>query len=117
MINPRPADYQPAPLIEPGHSFGSITDKISGSIRWLVQPNQGAFAFDTNLNITGGITGMTFTQFGTGPDGALIIWDSMQSEGTPSMYKVPYNIGVGPPGARDRLPNLLADARQALATE
>src|SRR4051794_21545897 len=30
MINPKPATYEPAPLIEPGHTFGSITDKIAG---------------------------------------------------------------------------------------
>ena len=29
MINPPPATYDPAPLIEPGHTFGSITDKIA----------------------------------------------------------------------------------------
>jgi Ni/Fe-hydrogenase subunit HybB-like protein len=32
MIDPKPATYAPAPLIEPGHTFGSITDKISGVV-------------------------------------------------------------------------------------
>src|SRR5512132_1572323 len=32
MINPKPATYAPSPLIEPGHTFGSITDKISGVV-------------------------------------------------------------------------------------
>src|SRR3954449_2923132 len=32
MINPKPAAYAPAPLIEPGHTFGSITDKIGGVV-------------------------------------------------------------------------------------
>src|SRR4051794_21828972 len=32
MINPTPATYEPAPLIEPGHTFGSITDKIAGVV-------------------------------------------------------------------------------------
>jgi Ni/Fe-hydrogenase subunit HybB-like protein len=32
MINPKPATYVPAPLIEPGHTFGSITDKIAGVV-------------------------------------------------------------------------------------
>jgi molybdopterin-containing oxidoreductase family membrane subunit len=32
MINPKPAAYVPAPLIEPGHTFGSITDKIAGVV-------------------------------------------------------------------------------------
>jgi molybdopterin-containing oxidoreductase family membrane subunit len=38
MINPRPADYKPAPLIEPGHTFGSITDKISAVVLSGRQP-------------------------------------------------------------------------------
>jgi len=32
MINPKPATYQPVPLIEPGHTFTSITDKIGGVV-------------------------------------------------------------------------------------
>ena len=38
MINPKPATYQPAPLIEPGHSFSSITDKISAVVLSGRQP-------------------------------------------------------------------------------
>jgi molybdopterin-containing oxidoreductase family membrane subunit len=32
MLNPKAATYEPAPLIEPGHSLGSITDKIAGVV-------------------------------------------------------------------------------------
>jgi Ni/Fe-hydrogenase subunit HybB-like protein len=32
VINPKPAGYVPAPLIEPGHTMGSITDKIAGVV-------------------------------------------------------------------------------------
>ena len=31
-VNPKAATYEPAPLIEPGHTFGSITDKIGGVV-------------------------------------------------------------------------------------
>jgi Ni/Fe-hydrogenase subunit HybB-like protein len=32
MISPKPATYPPVPLIEPGHTFASISDKISGVV-------------------------------------------------------------------------------------
>jgi Ni/Fe-hydrogenase subunit HybB-like protein len=32
VINPKPATYAPQPLIEPGHTMGSITDKIAGVV-------------------------------------------------------------------------------------
>ena len=32
MLNPKAATYQPAPLIEPGHTIASISDKISGVV-------------------------------------------------------------------------------------
>jgi len=32
MINPQPATYDPHPLIEPGHTFASVTDKIAGVV-------------------------------------------------------------------------------------
>src|SRR5262245_61198382 len=32
MINPQPATYDPHPLIEPGHTFASVTDKIGGVV-------------------------------------------------------------------------------------
>ncbi|HTM25101.1 MAG TPA: NrfD/PsrC family molybdoenzyme membrane anchor subunit [Vicinamibacterales bacterium] len=38
MIDPKPASYRPAPLIEPGHTFGTITDKISAVVLSGRQP-------------------------------------------------------------------------------
>ena len=32
MINPKPATYEPPPLIEPGHTFASVTDHISSIV-------------------------------------------------------------------------------------
>ena len=32
MINTKAADYEPAPLIEPGHTFASISDKIGNVV-------------------------------------------------------------------------------------
>src|SRR5258708_13003636 len=32
MISPKAATYEPAPLIEPGHTLGSVTDKIGGVV-------------------------------------------------------------------------------------
>jgi hypothetical protein len=77
----------------------SISPKLNGGIRWLFQPTQGAFAFDENLNVTGGITGNSFTVFGTGPDGNAVIWDNMQTT-DPPLYKVLYNNGVDVPGGQ-----------------
>jgi molybdopterin-containing oxidoreductase family membrane subunit len=37
-MDPKPATYTPAPLIEPGHTFESITDKISGVVLSGRQP-------------------------------------------------------------------------------
>jgi Ni/Fe-hydrogenase subunit HybB-like protein len=38
MLDPKPATYKPAPLIEPGHTFGTITDKISAVVLSGRQP-------------------------------------------------------------------------------
>ena len=37
-MNPKPATYKPAPLIQPGYSLGSITDKISTIVLSTHQP-------------------------------------------------------------------------------
>jgi molybdopterin-containing oxidoreductase family membrane subunit len=37
-MDPKPADYTPAPIIEPGHGFGSVTDKISAVVLSRSQP-------------------------------------------------------------------------------
>jgi hypothetical protein len=84
---PFPCDYN-----------ASITDKINGSIRWLIQPTQGAFAFDSNLNVTGGVSGQNFAQWGVGPDGDLVVWDNMIDIDAP-MFKVAYNAGIVAPAS------------------
>ncbi|MGH9410761.1 MAG: NrfD/PsrC family molybdoenzyme membrane anchor subunit [Vicinamibacterales bacterium] len=38
MFNPKPATYEPTPLLGPGHTFGSITDKIAGVVLTTNQP-------------------------------------------------------------------------------
>src|SRR5689334_7919741 len=37
-MDPKPATYEPSPLIEPGHSFGSVTDKIAAIVLSGRQP-------------------------------------------------------------------------------
>ena len=32
MLNPKAATYEPAPLIEPGHTLASISDKIGNVV-------------------------------------------------------------------------------------
>jgi hypothetical protein len=84
----------------------AITDLIGGTTRWLYEPGAGAFAFDTNLNITGGVMSMDFNcngtsicpQFATGPNGDLVIYDPMQTNPGNVNY-VPHDLGVGPLGA------------------
>jgi molybdopterin-containing oxidoreductase family membrane subunit len=53
MINPKPATYQPAPLIEPGHSFGSITDKISAVVLTGRQPLSWFIVVSIGFMLTG----------------------------------------------------------------
>ena len=36
MMNPKAATYEPAPLIEPGHTFASISDKIGNVVPSIV---------------------------------------------------------------------------------
>ena len=38
LFNPKPATYEPKPLLAPGHTFGSITDKISAVVLTTGQP-------------------------------------------------------------------------------
>src|SRR5580765_7702394 len=60
MINPRPADYQPAPLIEPGHTFGSITDKISAVVLSGRQPLSWIIVVSISFMLVG-MLGMAIT--------------------------------------------------------
>jgi molybdopterin-containing oxidoreductase family membrane subunit len=60
MIDPRPADYQPAPLIEPGHNFGSITDKISAVVLSGRQPLAWIIVVSISFMLVG-MLGMAIT--------------------------------------------------------
>ena len=60
IIDPRPADYQPAPLIEPGHSFGSITDKISAVVLSGSQPLAWVIVVSISFMLVG-MLGMAIT--------------------------------------------------------
>src|SRR6187401_1027263 len=55
MINPKPATYQPAPLIEPGHTFTSITDKIGGVVLTGTTPLSWFIVVSIGLMLTGGL--------------------------------------------------------------
>jgi Ni/Fe-hydrogenase subunit HybB-like protein len=55
MINPKPATYAPSPLIEPGHTFGSITDKISGVVLGTRTPLSWFIVVSIGLMLMGGL--------------------------------------------------------------
>jgi Ni/Fe-hydrogenase subunit HybB-like protein len=55
MINPKPATYAPGPLIEPGHTFGSITDKISGVVLGTRTPLSWFIVVSIGLMLMGGL--------------------------------------------------------------
>ena len=42
LMDPKPATYVTPPLIEPGHTFGSITDKIAGVVLTGRSPSPGS---------------------------------------------------------------------------
>jgi molybdopterin-containing oxidoreductase family membrane subunit len=60
VLNPKPADYQPAPLIEPGHTFGSITDKISAVVLSGRQPLAWIIVVSISFMLVG-MLGMAIT--------------------------------------------------------
>ena len=60
MINPKPATYPPVPLIEPGHTFGSITDKISGVVLGGRTPLSWFIVVSIGFMLMGGL-GMAIT--------------------------------------------------------
>src|SRR5689334_44542 len=60
VLNPKPADYQPAPLIEPGHTFGSITDKISAVVLSGRQPLSWIIVVSISFMLVG-MLGMAIT--------------------------------------------------------
>ena len=55
MINPKPATYQPAPLIEPGHTFTSITDKIGGVVLTGRTPLSWFIVVSIGMMLMGGL--------------------------------------------------------------
>ena len=59
-MDPKPADYAPAPLIEPGHSFSSVTDKISAVVLSRSQPLPWFLGISIGFMLTG-ILGMAIT--------------------------------------------------------
>src|SRR5438094_623299 len=67
-MDPKPATYPAAPLIEPGHTFGSITDKISAVVLSGRQPISWFVVLSIGLLLCG-MLGMAITWlliFGTG---------------------------------------------------
>src|SRR5436309_1200418 len=60
MINPKAATYTPVPLIEPGHTFGSITDKISAVVLSGRQPLSWVIVVSIGFMLTG-MLGMAIT--------------------------------------------------------
>jgi Ni/Fe-hydrogenase subunit HybB-like protein len=55
MINPKPATYAPAPLIEPGHTFSSITDKIGGVVLTGRTPLSWFIVVSIGMMLMGGL--------------------------------------------------------------
>jgi len=55
MINPKPATYAPVPLIEPGHTFSSITDKIGGVVLTMKTPLSWFIVVSIGLMLMGGL--------------------------------------------------------------
>ena len=55
IINPQPAKYPPVPLIAPGHSFGSVTDKIGAVVLSGRQPLSWVIVVSIGFMIMGGL--------------------------------------------------------------
>src|SRR6185295_14474432 len=55
ILNPKPATYEPAPLIEPGHTFGSISDKIGGVVLSTYTPLSWFIVVSIGFMIMGGL--------------------------------------------------------------
>lgn len=78
----------------PCNYYATISEKVAGGLRWLYQPGQGAYAFDTNsFNITNGISGDSYGMFAAAPDGDALIWDSLAGT-MPALSKLPRNAGT-----------------------
>ena len=55
MINFKPATYEPPPLIEPGHTFSSITDKIGGVVLTGRTPLSWFIVVSIGMMLMGGL--------------------------------------------------------------
>src|SRR5438874_8706413 len=60
MLNTKAADYEPAPLIEPGHTFASISDKIGNVVLSTQTPLTWFIVVSIGFMIMGGL-GMAVT--------------------------------------------------------
>ena len=60
MINTKAADYEPAPLIEPGHTLGSISDKIGNVVLSTTTPLTWFIVVSIGFMIMGAL-GMAIT--------------------------------------------------------
>jgi len=60
MLNPKAATYEPAPLIEPGHTLASISDKIGGVVLDTRTPLTWFIVVSIGFMIMGGL-GMAIT--------------------------------------------------------
>ena len=60
MINTKAADYEPAPLIEPGHTFASISDKIGNVVLSTTTPLTWFLVVSIGFMIMGAL-GMAIT--------------------------------------------------------
>src|SRR5512142_2271317 len=54
-MDPKPTTYATPPLIEPGHSFGSITDKISAVVLSGHHPLNWYLVFSVGFLLSGGL--------------------------------------------------------------
>ena len=59
-INPQPAKYAPVPLLAPGHSFGSVTDKIGAVVLSGRQPLSWVIVVSIGFMLMG-MLGMAIT--------------------------------------------------------
>src|SRR5579862_9391394 len=60
MLNPKPATYEPEPLIGPGHTFASVTDKIAAVVLSGKQPLSWVIVVSIGFMIMG-MLGMAIT--------------------------------------------------------
>ena len=75
MLNPKAATYEPAPLIEPGHTLASISDKIGNVVLSTTTPLTWFLVVSIGFMIMGAL-GMAVTWLmikGTGIDRKSVV--------------------------------------------